>query len=93
MKFQVVNSRCPWCDRPNDGHFHDEDGEPEGGPEPGACTICLHCMKWGVFEAGPFGLTKRRATAAEVAEIEAEWPEIVGRARELRALLGLLGGK
>lgn len=88
MKFTIADSQCPWCDRPNNGHFQDQ-GIP---PEPGASTICLHCMGWGFFEAGPFGLVKRRATAAEVAEIEAAWPEIVAKAKELRARLGIIGG-
>lgn len=94
MRFQVLDSRCPWCDRPNNGHLQDEaERGAHATPEPGGSTICLHCMEWGIFEAGPFGLTKRRATAAEVTEIETEYPEIVGQARELRNMLGIMGGK
>lgn len=54
---------CPHCGRLNDVH-----GGHEEPPTVGALSVCFGCEGVSVFETGPFGLTVRPATPAEMAE-------------------------
>lgn len=63
---------CPYCGRINDQHAHTVG---VGTPGDGDVGLCWGCGEPAIFVDGPYGLTQRRATDDERAEILAD-PEV-----------------
>lgn len=76
---------CPFCERENPLATGIEDSTTPGD---GDVTLCIGCGRFGVFVAGPAGLTLRRPTYDERQEIRANRDAMRVRTAWLRASWG-----
>ena len=70
--------KCPHCGKPNDAIIA-VDGT-EGSPDDGSVSLCVSCLKVGMYVCSPIGLALRVPTAAELVEVEADSHFIAARA-------------
>lgn len=72
MPEQEHETHCPYCGRINSLHAGQDPAEQPGA---GDMSICWKCHGVAIYDDGPSGLTVRKPTVEEQAEIDAE-PQI-----------------